>query len=690
MTTASPEASGVVKGVCGHDCPDSCGWLVTVKGGRAVGLRGAADHPFTRGALCAKVNRYLDRVHHPDRVLFPLRRVGRKGEGRFARATWDEALAEIAARLRAVAGESGPEAILPYSLAGNQGMVQMASLDRRLFGSMGASRLVRAICGEVAATGLAATNGTSFGVDPEDLVHARYIVLWGTNTLVTNLHLWPVIEEARRRGARVVAIDPVRTRTAAAADWHLAPRPGTDAALALGMMQVMVRDGLVDLDYVRRHATGYPELVERLREHGPERTAALTGLAPSDVERLAREYATIRPAALRPLIGLEHHRNGAMTFRTLACLPVLAGAWRERGGGLCRSTGALQYAALAEARVVMPEVWRPARTLNMRDLGNDLCSTALAPPIRALLVWSCNPAATVPNQNRIRQGLLREDLFTVVHELFVTDTARYADWVLPATSQLEHLDLVPAWGHHLLGLNRPAVAPPGEAVPNTELFRRLARALGREEPWLHDSDEALVRQALSSGHPWLQGITFERLWEEGWVRLATPPDFRPFAEGGFPTPSGKAELLAPSLAALGIDPLPSAGEVRQPPEGTLQLITAKTLHFLNASYGDVEHHRRREGELTIELAAEDARRRGLGDGEPVRVWNAGGELVAVCRISDRLRPGVAFLPFGGVHDALGRRCGANALTPEEPTDWGGGSGFYDAFVEVAPATRPAA
>lgn len=678
----------IVRGACGHDCPDSCSWTVEVRDGKASKLSGDPDHPFTRGVLCAKVNRYLDRVHHPNRVLHPLKRAGPKGEGRFVRVGWDEALADIAGRWKSIIGGSGAEAILPYSLAGNQGLIQIASLDRRLFGSMGASDLVRNLCGEVASTGLAATQGSSTGIDPEDLVHSRFIVLWGTNTIVTNLHLWPVITQARRRGARVVVIDPVRTRTAAAADWHVQLRPASDAALALAMMQVMIREGLVDHDYVAHHAIGYQALAQRVEEYPPERVAGITGLAAEEIARLARAYATTQPSVIRPLIGIEHHRNGAMMFRTIACLPVLSGAWRHRGGGLARSTGALQYSTLNMNRVLMPEHRAPGvRALNMRDLGNDLCSSTLAPPIRSLMVYNCNPAVSVPNQNRIVEGLRREDLFTVVHDLFVTETARYADYLLPATSQIEHLDLIPAWGHHYLALNRPAIEPLGESVPNTELFRRLARALGRTEPWLFDSDEALVRQALDSDHPWLRGITFERLWTQGWARLRQPEDWRPFASGGFATRSGKAELHSADLEAMGIDALPAVGEIRK--GDGLQLITAKTVHYLNSSYGHLEHHRGREGELAIELHARDAEQRGLREGERVRVFNRGGELIAVCRVSERVQPGVAFMAFGGVADAAGLRRSANALTPEEPTDWGDGSGFYDAFVEVTPASAGA-
>jgi anaerobic selenocysteine-containing dehydrogenase len=672
-----------IRGACGHDCPDTCSWVVEVRGGKAERLLGDPDHPFTRGTLCAKVNHYLERVYHPDRVLHPLKRVGRKGEGRFVRVSWDEALEDIASRWRVIVAESGAEAILPYSSAGVQGLIQEASLDRRLFGSMGCSGLDRKICGAVAKAGLSATIGTGTGIDPEAIVHSRFIVLWGTNTIVTNLHYWPLVREAQQRGAKLVVVDPIRTRTAEAADWHLQIKPASDAALALAMMHVMIRDGLVDQDYVARHAVGYDALVERARDYSPEQVSAAVGLPAADIERFAREYATTQPSLLRPLIGIEHHRNGAMQFRTLACLSVLSGAWKHRGGGLARSTHALHFAVLDMDRLTMPEVHKPGvRVLNMRDLGEDLCRQDLDPPVRSLIVHGSNPMVSMPNQHRIREGLLREDLFTVVHELFVTDTALYADYVLPATTQIEHLDLSPAWGHLYLALNRPAIAPCGESLPNTELFRRLARALGRTEPWLFESDESMLRAALASGHPWLDGITYERLWEEGYVRLNCPEDWRPFAEGGFATPSGKAELYSQQLLEQGHDPLPWAGEIRT--GDGLQLITGKALHFLNSGYSNMERHRRRAGDLFVEIHPDDAQRRRVATGDPVRVWNDRGEVRAVCSVSDRVRPGVVWMPFGGFVDAAGARHSVNALTAEEPTDWGGGSGFYDTFVDVAP------
>jgi anaerobic selenocysteine-containing dehydrogenase len=680
----SPDrAIEIVRGACGHDCPDTCSWVVEVRDGTALTLTGNPDHPFTRGTLCAKVNHYLERVYHPERVLHPLKRVGAKGEARFARVSWDEALADIASRWRAIVDESGAEAILPYSSAGVQGIVQEASLDRRLFGSMGCSGLDRNICGAVAAAGLKSTIGTGTGIDPEDVVHSRFIVLWGTNTIVTNLHFWPLVREAQRRGATIVAVDPIRTRTAEAADWHLQIKPASDAALALTMMHVIIRDGLVDREYVSQHTVGFEALAERVRQYRPEDVAATVGLEAGEIERFAREYATTQPSLLRPLIGIEHHRNGAMQFRTIACLPALTGAWKHRGGGLARSTHALHFAALNLDRVLMPEVYKPgARVLNMRDLGKDLCDGDLDPAIRSLIVYGSNPMVSMPNQQRIREGLLREDLFTVVHDLFVTETARYADYVLPATSQIEHLDLSPAWGHLYLALNRPAIAPRGESISNTELFRRLARALGRTESYLFESDESMLRAALASGHPWLEGISYERLWEEGYARLTRPEDWRPFANGRFPTKSGKAELYSESLREAGLDPLPSPGEIRS--GRGLQLITGKQLHYLNSGYSNMDRHRRRAGELFVELHADDARERGIAGGDRVSVSSALGELHAICHVSDRVRPGIAWMPFGGFADVDGQRRSVNALTPEEPTDWGGGSGFYDAFVEVVP------
>lgn len=681
---ADSEQLQIIHGVCAHDCPDTCSWKTEVSDGRAVRLYGDPEHPFTRGVLCAKVSHYLERVYHPQRLLHPLRRTGRKGAGEFEQISWEAALAEIGERWRALIAEFGAESILPFSSAGNQGLIQHSSLDMRLFGLMGCSQLERSICGNVAHQGLCATQGCGTGINPEDLVYSRLIVLWGTNTLVTNSHLWPVIQEARRQGARVIVVDPIRTRTAAAADQHLAVRPGTDTVLMLAMMHVIIRDGLVDMDYIQSYSEGFAELSEHVGKYTPALAAPVTGLSAEQIETFAREYATVRPAVLRPLIGLEHHPNGAMMFRTLACLPVITGAWRYRGGGLARSTGAFQFAALNIDGLLKPDTWLPdCRSLNMRDLGGILTGTPERGHVRSLLVYNSNPAVTMPNQNLVRQGLQREDLFTIVHDLFLTDTARYADLVLPATSQLEHLDIVPSWGHHYLSLNRPAISPCGESVSNTEFFRRLAEAMGRTEPWLFESDEQLLRTALDSDHPLLAGITLESLLQHGYLHLHHEAEWMPFAEGGFATPSGRARLFTSALSESGAAAPPIPGEIPISPPGRLQLVTGKALHFLNSSYSHQEPHRRRAGELTLQIHAEDAAERGLQDGAKVSVANEQGCVRAICSLSEKVQRGVVCMPFGGLQDASGEYGSVNILTPEWPTDWGGGSGFYACFVDVS-------
>ncbi len=682
MSTIPSSPLNVIRGACNHDCPDTCSWLVEVENDRARKLSGNPDHPFTRGTLCAKVNSYLERVYHPQRVLTPLKRTGPKGSGQFEAVTWTEFLRDLADRWRQIIDESGAEAIMPFSSAGNQGMIQMASLDRRLFGHLGCTRLERNICGEVSGIGLATTNGKGYGVDPEELVHSRLIVLWGTNTLVTNLHLWPTIAEARRRGAQLIVIDPIRTRTAEQADWHIQLRPSSDAAFALGIMHILIRDQMLDFDFIERYAEGFDELCLRVQQYPPEQVAIITGLSIADIERFARTYATTQPSLLRPLIGPEHHVNGAMIFRTIACLPILTGAWRYRGGGLSRSTGALQYSVLNDAGLTRPEVQKPnVRLLNMRDLGSLLCNPRLEPPIRSIMIWNSNPVVSIPDQPQVIRGLLRDDLFTIVHDLFVTETAKFADYVLPATSQIEHLDLMPAWGHHYLSLNRPAISPLGESVANTELFRRIAQALGMNESWLYESDESLVRTALNSQHPWLSGITFERLWAEGFARLNHDRDWRPYAEG-FPTDNGKAKLRSVWLENEGLDGLPATGEIPKAANNELQLISGKTLYFMNGSYCYSERHCRREGALTVDVHPNDAASRQLAAGDRVAVGNKQGRVIAQCQISDRVPPGVVWMPFGAWGDLDQRPCSVNLLTPTAPTDWGGGSGFYDAFVTV--------
>jgi anaerobic selenocysteine-containing dehydrogenase len=663
---------------------------VGVEKGRAVALSGDPGHRFTQGFLCAKVNHYLDRVYSPDRILHPLRRVGRKGKGRFERITWDQALGEIVDRFRAVIAAHGPEAILPYSYAGNMGLLSYGSMDRRFFHALGASRLARTICASAGGAGLEATLGRKLGFDPEAIVHARLIVAWGANIVSSNVHLWPFIEEARRRGARLVAIDPFRSRTAEMADRHLALLPGTDAALALGVMHVLFRDGLADEDYLARHTVGADEVRSRAREWTPERTARETGLLAAEVEEFAREYGTTRPSAIRLNYGLNRHAGGGMAVRTIACLPAITGDWRHPGGGVLLSTsGAFPVADTALER---PDLAPPGtRTLNMSQLGRILTDSSLRPPVRALFVYNSNPAAVAPEQERVREGLSREDLFTVVHELFPTDTVDFADVVLPATTTLEHYDIHKAYGHLYLSLSRPAIAPLGESLPNPEVFRRLAARMGLDHPCLRDSDEAMARQALDWSHPHLRGFTFERLEREGSLRLSVPEPHAPFAEGGFPTPSGKCELRAEGLAREGHDPVagyvPPRESVSSAPglaqRFPLAFISPPAHHFLNSTFSAQPVFVRRESEPRLTVHPEDAAARGIRDGATVRCFNDRGSFVATARVSAAARRGVVVgLSIWWPKMCPGGR-NANAVTSQELTDLGAGATFYDCLVDVA-------
>jgi anaerobic selenocysteine-containing dehydrogenase len=666
---------------------------VDVEGDRAVAIGGDPTHRFTQGFLCAKVNQYLDRVYSKDRILFPLRRVGGKGEGRFERISWDEALDTIATRFRQVIGEHGPQAILPYSYAGNMGLLSTASMDRRFFHALGASLLDRTICASAGAAGLKVTVGRSMGFDPEAVVHSRFIVAWGANIVSSNVHLWPFIEEARRRGAKLVVIDPWRSKTAEKADRHLALLPGTDGALALGVMHVIFRDGLEDREYIERYTVGVDRLRERVREWTPARTAEVTGLQARQIEEFAREYATGRPSAIRINYGLNRHAGAGMAVRTIACLPALTGAWRFPGGGVLLSTSGTY--PVDSAALERPDLAPPGtRTLNMSQLGNILLDDTLQPPVQALFVYNSNPGAVAPDQERVREGLAREDLFLVVHDLFHTDTVDFADVVLPATTTLEHYDIHKSYGHLYVSLSRPAIAPLGECKPNTEVFRLLASRLGLDDPCLQESDEEMARRAFDWKHPHLDGVTFERLERETSVRLSVADPYAPFAHGGFPTPSGKCELVAPALEELGLDPVPAFIPPRESPVSNperarrfpLAFISPPAHHFLNSTFSAQPVFVRREGgEPSLTIHPRDAEARGIAEGQMVRTFNDRGSFLARAHVSDAARPGVVVgLSIWWAKMCPGGR-NANAVTSQELTDMGGGATFYDTLVDVAPA-----
>ncbi|MBA4158483.1 MAG: molybdopterin oxidoreductase family protein [Gemmatimonadetes bacterium] len=690
------QRTGIIRGACPHDCPDTCAMLVHVQDGRAVRVQGDPDHPVTQGFLCTKVNRYVERTYHADRLTTPMRRVGAKGEGRFEPAGWDEALDDIANRLRGICDTHGPQAVLPYSYAGTMGLVQGSSMDRRFFHWLGASLLARTICAAAGTEAWKHTYGDRMGPTPEEVEHARLILLWGTNTLTSNPHLWPAIRRAREAGARIVAIDPIRTRTAAQCDLHLPIRPGTDAALALGMMHRIFCDALEDRDYLERHTVGWEMLAERVREWTPERTAEVTGLEAGQIVELARDYALTRPTFIRLNYGMQRHAGGGMAIRTVALLPAVTGAWREVGGGATLSTsGAFRLNNAALER--LDRVPAGTRTINMIRLGDALTQPDAGvggPPVKALVVYNSNPAAVAPDLGKVREGLRREDLFTVVLEHFQTDTADYADWLLPATTQLEHWDIHTSYGHLYLTLNRPSIEPVGESLPNSEIFRRLAASMGLRNPEFRDTDLDLIRQALDCDNPHVKPITFERLLETGYARLDVGEDFAPFADGArFNTPSGKIQIYAPELERLGLDPLPTytppAESMETAPELVrrfpLTLLSPPEHQFMNSTFVNIPALNRAAGEARLLLHPNEAAVRGIADGDRVRSWNDRGHFFARAAVTEDVRPGVAV--SYGVRWARLSEAGltVNDTTSQRETDMGGGAVFYDNRVEVEAA-----
>jgi molybdopterin guanine dinucleotide-containing S/N-oxide reductase-like protein len=693
----------VVHAACPHDCPDACGVLITVQDGRATKIQGDPAHPVTQGFLCAKVTKYLDRVYSPDRVLYPMRRVAAKGAGQrngqdFVRISWDEALDEVASRLKSVAAEYGPETILPYSYGGTLGVLNGGSMDRRFFHRLGASQLERAICSAAGEAGLKSVIGVKMGTEPEQFRDSRYIIAWASNIHGNNVHLWPFIAEARRKGAKLVVIDPYRTRTAAVADWYLPINPGTDAALALAMMHVIVNENLHDTDYVSRYTLGFDALRTKVQEYPPERAAQWTGISAEDIRKLAREYATTRPAVIRLNYGIQRSERGGMSTRTVAMLPCITGSWKEVGGGLQMSLSGsfgLDKDALErlDLMTTASPLGRPARVINMNRLGKVLTELN-DPPVKALFVYACNPAAVTPNHNLVVQGLQRKDLFTVVHEQFFTDTTDYADIVLPATTFFEHKDLVQSYGHYYLQMSHHAIAPLGECKSNVDLFRALAERMGFTEDYFAESDDSMIDKALASGASRLQGINRDRLEKEGHIRLnfsngaATgSAPFLPFAQGNFPTPSGKAELYSEQLKAAGLDAVASF----EPPEESrhgkaakrfpLELLSRKADNFLNSSFSNIPTVAVMEACGLLEIAPADAAARGIRDGDPVRAFNGRGELIFQARVNGSVQSGTVASHLHWAKLSAGGK-NSNALTSEKLTDLGNSATFYSVLVEV--------
>jgi anaerobic selenocysteine-containing dehydrogenase len=667
--------------VCALDCPDCCSLQVTVENGRGVRLRGDPEHPVTRGFLCGKVAQYLEREYSPERLLYPRRRVGAKGEGRFERICWDEALDAIAARLKSIAAEFGPEAILPYSYAGTMGWLNGSGMDRRFFHRLGASRLDRTICSTAGMAGMTAALGVRYGTEPEQFRHARLILAWGANILGTNVHLWPFIVEARRQGAKFYVIDPRRNRTTAVADKHFAINPGSDTALALAMMHVIVGENLHDAGYVARYTEGFEALRERVRNWTPRRAAELTGLDAEEIAALAREYAGTRPAVIRLNYGIQRSERGAMAVRAVALLPAIVGSWKDVGGGLQLSTSQafhLNREGLERPDLQAKALGREARLVNMSELGAALGALD-GPPVKALVVYNSNPAAIAPNQNAVLRGLRRKDLFTVVLEQFQTDTADYADILLPVTTFLEHTDLYTAYGHYYLQLARPALPASGEARSNVEIFRLLAARMGFDDACFGETEDQMIRTALDAPHPFVAGITLERLDRERSVRLTLPDPYLPFAAGGFGAQDGKCHFHAETLDYT--PPVESRhGDPSLRARYPLELISPKNDDSMNSTFG----HRDAVDfqTATLHLNPADAGARGIRTSDQVRAFNERGSCALVARVDDAVRPGVACAPaVRWAKRSPGKR-NVNALTSERLTDAGGGPTFYSCLVQV--------
>ena len=710
--------SKVVHAACPHDCPDACGVLITVDDGKAVKIQGDQRHPMTRGFLCAKVTKYIDRVYSPERLLYPMKRragapkgPGKPGPGAFERISWDEAVELVTNKLAATAKEFGPESILPYSYGGTLGQLNNASMDQRFFHRLGASQLNRTICATAGADALITVLGKKLGTEPEQFARSKYIIAWGANIHGNNVHLWPFIEEARRNGAKLVVIDPYRTRTAKCADWYIQINPGTDVALALCMMRVIISEKLHDADYVMKHTHGFDELRARVMEdtYSPENVSRLTGIPGEDIIRLAREYATTRPAAIRVNYGVQRSQNGGMAVRAITMLPCITGSWKDLGGGLQLSTsGSFPFDKDSLTRpdlMLKSPLRRPARVINMSELGRVLLNTT-DPPVKAVFVYNSNPAAVAPNHNDVIKGLLRPDLFTVVHEQMFTDTTDYADVILPATTFFEHKELQGSYGHYYLQISTQAIAPLGEAKSNVEMFQLLALKMGFDQgpdgdPCFRQTVDEMIDGALTTSNPWFKGITRERLETEPQIRMNFTGDtdadahtspFRPFADGQFYTANKKAALYSEDVKAMGLDPVASfvapteSRHSKTAERFPLELLGRKADNHLNSTFCNIPTHQKMEESHLLEISRADAAKRNIADGDQVRVFNSRGEILLRARVDGAVREGVVASRLNWPSLTPGnQQRNINVLTAENLTEIGAGATFYSCLVEVEKA-----
>jgi anaerobic selenocysteine-containing dehydrogenase len=688
----------IVRATCPHDCPDTCAMLVTVEDGVATAVRGDPDHPTTNGVLCTKVARYTERTYHPDRLTHPLKRVGKKGEGQFVKISWEEAIDTIAQRLQSIASEN-PLGILPYSYAGTMGLVQGESIAARFFNRLGASSLERTICAEAGTFGYRYTLGDRIGTDVEETQNAKLILIWGGNPIASNLHFWTRVQEAKRKGAKIIAIDPYRSLTAEKCHQHIALLPGTDSALVLGMMHVLIAEDLLDHDYIANYTLGFAELKQRVSQWTPERVAKVCGITSDEIITLAREYGQCsqrgEASFIRVNYGVQRTHGGGMALRNIACLPALVGAWRHAAGGvLLSSSGSFpKNAERLQGKNLYP-AHLPKRSINMSTIGDDLlrpASSQFGPQIQALIVYNSNPVAVAPESSKVAQGFAREDLFTVVLEHFQTDTADYADIVLPATTQLEHIDIHASYGHRYMMANNAAIAPLAQAKPNTEIFRLLAKAMGFTEAVFAETDDDIAAQAFNTKHSHAVHFNWDSLKKTGWSKLQVSS--APHAQGGFTTPSGKCEFFSQSMLDDGLDPLPSYIGPYESPDNApelakqfpLMMISPPARNFLNSTFVNVQSLRDTEGEPHLDIHPHDALARGIAQGDKVRIFNQRGSFVAKARLTDKARLGLVVGLSIWWKKLASDHKNANEVTHQQLTDMGGGPCFYDVLVEVEKA-----
>lgn len=684
-----------IRATCPHDCPDTCAMLVTVKNGVATEVKGDPDHPNTAGALCTKVSRYVERTYHAERLLYPQKRIGRKGEGKFARISWDEALDIIATKLKTIA-DKDPLAILPYSYAGTMGFVQGESMSMRFFNKIGASDLDRTICASAGSVGYKYTIGAKIGTDTEQFEYAKLIIIWGSNPIASNLHFWVKVQEAKRKGAIIIAIDPYRSLTAEKCHQHIDLLPGTDAALALGLMHVLIRDDYLDHDYIKNHTLGFDQLAARVKTWTPETTAKICGIKPEVVEQLAQLYGTTamrgEAVAIRLSYGLQRTHGGGMAVRNVACLPALVGAWRHPAGGVLLSSGD-SFPKRAD-RLERPELRSTSqarRLINMSTIGDDLLkptSKEFGSAIQAVIVYNSNPIAVAPESSQVARGFAREDLFTVVLEHFQTDTADYADILLPATTQLEHTDIHATYGHLYMMANNPAIAPLGESKSNSEFFRLLAARMGFDDTCFSETDDEIAAQAFDVKDQRAKNFDWASLKKTGWQKLNMPD--APFAQGGFPTASGKCEFFSAQMQADGLDPLPSYIPPYESKASTpelaqvypLAMISPPARNFLNTTFVNVMSLRGTEGEPYLDIHPHDAEIRNIVDGDMVRAFNDRGSMLMKARVTDKAREGMVVALSIWWKKYAGDGKNANELTSQRLTDMGRAATFYDVLVQV--------